>query len=262
MDSTRFPIVDALLAVDVGNTRIGMALWDHAGLREVRRVETHDPGGWRDALEAQLAALNGARTRGIAIASVSPTAARRFADLAAATWDVEPLMVRDDIPLPMSLAIDNPDEVGVDRVCAAAAAHDRLRTACAVASFGTAITVDFVSHDGRFLGGAILPGLDMSCAALHAGTAGLPRIQPQLPPASFGRTTRDAILSGVVYGAVGALREIVERFATDRNEWPTLVITGGNAPLIMHLADFVDAVVPDLCLIGVALAYRRAAATT
>jgi type III pantothenate kinase len=251
--------VDALLAVDVGNSRIGMGVWTAGNLRDVRRVETHEPRGWRDALEAELGTLNGAKTRGIVIGSVAPKSARQFADLAADIWDVEPLLVRDDIPLPMPLEIDNPDEVGVDRICAAAAAHERLKSACAVASFGTAMTVDFVSSAGHFLGGTILPGLDMGCAALHAGTAGLPRVTPELPAGPLGRNTRDAIIGGVVYGAVGALREIVERFATEHNEWPTLVITGGNAPLIMQLADFVDAVVPDLCLMGVALAYRRAA---
>ncbi|MEW6250539.1 MAG: type III pantothenate kinase, partial [Planctomycetota bacterium] len=172
---------------------------------------------------------------------------------------LSPVRIRDDVPLPMTLDIDNADEIGVDRVCSAAAAYERTRGACAVASFGTAITVDCVSEDGRFLGGAILPGLDMSFAALHAGAAQLPRVSPGKPAAVFGRNTHDAIVNGVVYGALGALREIVERYATALGEWPRLVITGGNAPLVAELADYVDAIVPDLCLMGVALAYRRAA---
>jgi type III pantothenate kinase len=147
----------------------------------------------------------------------------------------------------------------VDRVCSAAAAYERTGSACAVASFGSAITIDCVSDDGRFLGGAILPGLDLSFQALHIGTAVLPRVLPAAPTSPFGKNTHDAIVNGVAYGAVGALREIVERFATELGHWPPLVLTGGNAPLIASLADFVDAVVPDLCLIGIALAYRRAA---
>lgn len=128
-----------------------------------------------------------------------------------------------------------------------------------MASFGTAITVDCVSEEGHFLGGAILPGFDLSCQALHEGTAQLPRVSPTTPGAVFGKNTHDAIINGVAFGAAGALREIVERYATELREWPKLVITGGNAPLIAELVDFVDAVVPDLCLMGIALAYREAA---
>ena len=99
----------------------------------------------------------------------------------------------------------------------------------------------------------------MSCAALHSRTALLPHVHPEAPSnGPFGRNTHDAIVNGVVYGGVGALREIVERYATELREWPQLVITGGNAPLVKNLADFVDSVVPDLCLMGVALAYRKA----
>jgi type III pantothenate kinase len=127
-----------------------------------------------------------------------------------------------------------------------------------VASFGTAITIDCVSADGRFMGGAILPGLDMSFEALHEGTAALPQVEVETPGGAIGRNTHDAIVNGVVYGAVGALRELVERYATELGHWPQLVITGGNAGLVRQLADFVDSVVPDLCLMGVALAYRRA----
>ncbi|RMF84754.1 MAG: pantothenate kinase, partial [Planctomycetota bacterium] len=82
------------------------------------------------------------------------------------------------------------------------------------------------------------------------------------PTGVFGRNTHDAIVSGVAYGAVGALREVVERFATELHEWPQLVVTGGDAPMILKLADFIDAHLPDLVLMGVALAYRRAAGQT
>src|SRR5262249_52436581 len=148
---------DVLLAVDVGNTRIGLALGHGSQVHSLARVESHDPSRWRDALEQALQAASNARNRHIAIASVAPAPARQFPDPASDTSDVDPLIVGDDIPLPMPLHVDVPEQVGVDRVCSAAAAFDRLKTACAVASFGTAITVDFVSAAGHFLGGTILP---------------------------------------------------------------------------------------------------------
>ena len=253
-----FPVTDSLLVIDIGNTRTGLAIWDGDGLHDAHRVSTHEPGAWSTAFERTWSAMKGDR-RAVVIGSVHSDGAIRMQAMVEQTVDVNVLRVRDDLPLPMVLEIDNADEVGVDRVCAAAAAYERLKSACAVASFGTAITIDCVSSEGHFLGGTILPGLQCSCDALHDDTANLPRVQACQPQHVIGRNTHDAIVNGVVLGAAGALREIVERFADELREWPQLIITGGNAPLIAELADFVDAVVPDLCLMGIALAYRKAA---
>jgi type III pantothenate kinase len=252
---------DAVLAIDIGNTRIGLGVWDGDGLHDTRRVAVSRPDDWKPAIEQAWGTI-AQRKPAIVIGSVNPPGTVRMQELAEAVSGVSVLRVRDDLPLPMPLDLDNPSEVGVDRVCCAAAAYDRVGGACSVASFGTAITIDCVSPDGHFLGGAILPGFELCCDALHTRTAQLPRVSPRAPNTTFGKNTHDAILNGVVYGMLGALREIVERFATDLREWPHLVITGGNAPLIADLADFVDAVVPDLCLIGIALAHRKAAGQT
>lgn len=257
MDNVQEP-ADAVLAVDIGNTRIGLAIWNDDGLHDTRHISIAEPGTWREALEDVWAAAGATKKRAIVVGSVAPQAARRFSDLATEVCDSEPLHLRADVPLPLVLDVENPREVGVDRVCAAAAAFDRVQEACAVASFGTATTVDCVSVEGHFLGGAILPGLEISCAALHEHTARLPRVSLTAPLGVFGKNTHDAIVNGVVYAAVGALREIVERFATELRQWPKLVVTGGSAPLVVEAADFVDAYVPDLCLMGIALAYRKA----
>ena len=257
--STTLEAVDALVAVDVGNTRIGLAVWDDDGLHAADRITQDAPQHWRDALAAAWSQTRTAKRRAIVMSSVAPRRAREFADCALDVCGIEPLFVRRDVPMPMETKVDNEQEVGVDRVCAAAAAYERIQSACAVASFGTAITIDCVSREGVFLGGTILPGLQTSCDALQAHTARLPRVQVAAPASVFGRNTHDAIIAGVAFGAVGALREVVERFATELHEWPQLVVTGGDAPLVVGLADFIDAHLPDLVLMGVALAYRRAA---
>lgn len=253
-----FETADALLVADVGNTRIGLGVWDDDGLRAVQRLAGDEPAAWPDALRSAWGEIAGRGRRALVIGSVHPQRARAFADLAGQVCEHTALFVRDDLPLPMPLAIDSPQEVGVDRICSAAAAYERVQGPCAVASFGTATTIDCVSEDGRFLGGSILPGIDMQCVALSEFTAGLPRIVPSPPHDAFGRNTYEAINHGVLYGAVGALREIVERYASQLGLWPQLVVTGGSAPLVLPLIDFVDAHVPDLCLMGVALTYRRA----
>ncbi len=250
---------DALLAVDIGNTRIGLAVWDADGLHDASRVSRGDPTAWEEQFARAWEATRGITHRAVVLASVHPQTTPGVADALLRVTGQEALRIRDDVPLPMPLDIDDESEVGVDRVCAAAAAHERVGGACAVASFGTAITIDCVSAEGVYLGGTILPGLDMSCRALHEHTAQLPRVHPHAAAGPFGRNTLAAINSGVLYAAVGALREIVERFATTLNQWPPLLVTGGDANLIRSEADFIDAVVPDLCLMGVALAYRRAA---
>lgn len=253
------PAVDALLAIDIGNSRIGLGVWDEDGVHDVQRVAVAQPAAWSPALRRVWAATSAAERRAVVIGSVAPDQTRRLRPLIEEVCGVEPRCVRDDLPLPLPLEIDNPDEIGVDRVCSAAAAYEHIGGACAVASFGTATTIDCVSREGVFLGGTILPGLEMACDVLHDRTAQLPRVKPAEPRSPFGRNTAEAIIGGVSYAAVGALREIVERFATELCEWPHLVVTGGNAALVSQLADFVDAVVPDLCLMGIALAYRKAA---
>jgi type III pantothenate kinase len=253
------PPADVLLAIDIGNSRVGLGVWDSDGIHDVQRVAATCPQDWPAALEQAWAATAHGKRRAVVIGSVVPERTRQLRALVQQVCGVEALRVRDDLPLPMPLAVDNPQEVGVDRVCSAAAAYSRVGGACAVASFGTATTIDCVSQDGEFLGGAILPGLAMCCEALHRGTAQLPLVEVAEPRGPFGRNTREAVINGVVYAAVGSLREIVERFATELRQWPYLVVTGGYGGLVAKLADFVDAVVPDLCLMGIALAYRKAA---
>lgn len=255
----QFPAVDALLLIEIGNTRVGVGVWDAEGVQHVQRVAAVDSEAWEQAVSAAWAHVANQSRTAVVVGSVQPRLTRPICDWAEQISDHEACRVRDELPFPMPLLIDNADEVGVDRICAAAAAYEQIQDACAIASFGTAITIDCVDAEGRFLGGAILPGLRMSCEALHDHTAQLPEVEPIAPDDPFGRNTVSAIGGGVTIAAVGALREIVERYATALGRWPQLIVTGGDAGLIQGQADFVDRIVPDLGLMGLALTYRRAA---
>lgn len=247
----------SLLIVEIGNSHICVATSianqirtnERFGLDQSARVLEYATQAW--------AAMPDDRVKAVAGASVVPDAIAKLRDPISAALQSPLLQVGHELHRPMSLAVEQPERVGIDRVCSAAAAYDTLQRACVVASFGTAITIDCVNDEGVFMGGAILPGLNLQAKSLNDGTAALPLVKVEPTGAAFGDSTEQAIRNGILYGVVGALREIVERYATEMNAWPQLVVTGGQAELIKAECDFIDNVVPDLCLRGIALAYRK-----
>ena len=192
----------------------------------------------------------------IAACSVQPEYLAAL-ESAAAALDEKVLVVGRDLPLPIETNLSQPERIGTDRLCSAATAYHRIGGACVVADFGTAITIDCVNDDGVFLGGAILPGLRLSADALGRGTSALPAVKLERPGWVFGADTRQAIIGGIVTGARGALRELVESYATELGVWPEVILTGGDAELIGSDCDIVSAIVPDLCLLGVGLSARN-----
>ncbi|MGC9453799.1 MAG: type III pantothenate kinase [Phycisphaerae bacterium] len=253
--SRRIPNV---LACDVGNSAVRMAVVageEVSDLRTFRVGELDGLGGELRRLWSQMP-----QPKCIVAASVNPAALKAVEAAAVEALEQKVLVVGRDIPLPMDTDLDSPESVGTDRVCAAVAAFDRLGKACVVADFGTAVTIDCVSDQGVFLGGAILPGLKMQADAMHERTAALPHIQPAEPQNVFGKDTTDAMLNGMLAAVRGALRYLVESYATSLGHWPVVVCTGGDAELAtggMLDGGLVQAIVPDLTLRGVAMAYYR-----
>jgi type III pantothenate kinase len=199
--------------------------------------------------------------RKIVASSVNPAGLRALESaVSRAIGKEDVLVVGRDLPLPIETALKNPEKVGVDRLCAALAAFDQLGKACVVADFGTAITIDCVNDEGVFLGGAILPGLAMGASALQAGTAQLPAVELTNPDWVHGRDTREAIVGGLVFGARGAMREMIEMYATELGHWPLVIATGGDAALVcgdVVDSELVQAIVPDLVIRGIASAYYK-----
>ena len=252
------PEISSVLACDVGNTAVHFA--------HVKGGDVQPPCHMRIG---ELAALGNAlreawehipAPRKLVAASVNPAGLRA---LEAAAQDAihEPvLVIGRDLPLPMEADLPHPDKVGSDRLCAAVAAFDQLGVACVVADFGTAVTIDCVNDKGVFLGGAILPGLSAQLASLHEKTALLPEAELAEPTWVYGKDTRQAMIGGVVFGARGALRHLVEAYATELGHWPLVIVTGRDAALVVgDVADseIVQAIVPDLVIRGVAIAYYK-----
>ena len=247
----------AVVAIDVGNASIALGAWDQMMVRFSRRV----PTGARDRFFAELKTLctrfPGGRPQAVVVASVVPQALPWVREAATELANRETAVVGQSVPLPIPVAVREPQRVGVDRVCAAAAAFDRTAHACTVIDFGTAVTVDLVDDAGTFLGGAILPGAHLQASALARGTAALPEVDPAPPENPVGADTVEAICSGICHGIPGAVRAIVEQYATSLNHWPQVVATGGELELFLPQCDFIDSSVPDLTVLGVGLAYAK-----
>lgn len=245
-----------VLACDVGNSAVHFAHVKGDDVTSLRVVRVGELRG----LGPQLAELWGQipEPRRLVAASVNPAALKALEAAAAEAIGEPVLAVGRDLPLPLPTDLPDPTAVGVDRLCAAVAAYDRLGKACVVADFGTAVTVDCVNDEGVFLGGAILPGLSLAAESLHRNTAQLPRVELRSPQWVFGKDTEQAIVGGIVAGARGALRELVEAYATELGRWPLVILTGGDAELVCDHPDqseLVQAIVPDLAVRGTALAY-------
>jgi type III pantothenate kinase len=246
-----------LVVLDIGNTKTSAGLWLNGAVTAVQSCPTGDEEAFRQIWPAVLDAYGLEQDwPTVAIASVVPEATELVSGVMALISDIRPVVIGDTIACPLELDVEEVDRVGVDRVCAAAAAYERYQQACVVANVGTAVTVDVVSDDGKFLGGAILPGMALQAHALGESTAQLPTVLFERPESPIGRSTEQAICSGLYFGLIGAVRGLIEQYAEFLGRWPDAVATGGGAEILRD-ADFVDAVIPNMCLVGVGLAWQK-----
>ncbi len=257
-----------LLAIDVGNSNITLGLVEDGRVAGTRRAVT-PPRATVDEAELllrELLDLDGLRLEDVdrvVLASVVPQVGRAIASAVARRG--LPLLeaTADNVPIPVR--VDQPSEVGADRLVNALAAGRRYGTPAMVLDFGTATTVDVVARDGAFIGGAIAPGIELGLEALSARTARLPRVEPLRPEHAIGRDTVSAIRSGAVYGTIGLARELLDRIRAELladapGSRVAVVLTGGvsQLPWIDELPG-VDAIDPDLTLSGLAILAAEAA---
>jgi type III pantothenate kinase len=253
-----------IIAVDIGNTNIDIGLF----LEGKEEFTKSIPGLSRAKLTNCLksawekiplieSSKENKRNGVIVVSSVKPVWTKVIKEIAQKSLDEEILIIGKDIPLPMQLWVDEPDMIGTDRVISAAAAYDVVGDAVVVADFGTAITIDLVDQNGIFLGGVICPGFEISAKALRDYTAQLPNIKITKPKAPYGKNTVDAINCGLYYSIVGALQEVIRRYAEEFGKWPQTIITGSGAKVIASDCEFIDNYVPNLVVKGIVLAYKK-----
>lgn len=250
-----------LLAVDVGNTQTHFGAFDGPTLVESWRYATVR-SSTADELGATLRNLMELRGLGLAdldgsiVSSTVPQLQPEWAAVGARYLRHETLVVGPGIRTGMALRYDNPREIGADRLVNAVAAYDRVRSCCIVVDFGTAITYDCVSAGGDYLGGIIAPGVEVSLEALSNRAARLPKIDLIPPRELIGKSTVEAIRSGVIYGTAGAVDAIVHRLSDELGD-PAVLATGGLANTIAPFTETIDEVDELLTLTGLRLLHER-----
>jgi len=250
-----------LLAVDVGNTQTHLGAFDGERLVEHWRFQTR-AGATGDELAERIAgmlALSGvgfADLRSVCVSSVVPPLGAQYEQLSERYTDADCLCIGPGVKTGMPIRIDNPLEVGADRLVNAVAAYDRFKSACVVVDFGTGINFDAVSAAGEYLGGAIAPGLEISLTALVERAARIGRIELEEPETAIGRSSRAAIQSGVVFGFAGLIDGVVRRIEEEMGE-VELLATGGLASTIVPFTETIEAVDEMLTLKGLRLIHER-----
>jgi type III pantothenate kinase len=259
---SRGPARSVLLAIDVGNSNVTIGLYEGEELTASWRLATRTE--WTaDEVGVHLVTL--LRLRGhdpgvvtaVVVASVVPSLNPAFAEGCRRYLDREPLMVGPGTRTGVRITYDNPKDVGADRIANALAAFRRHGGPAIVIDFGTAVTYDAIDAEGRYLGGAIAPGIQVSVDALVAHTARLPRVEALAPPEVIGRSTVTAIQSGLIWGVVGQVEGMVRRFSAELGGTPRVIATGGHAELVAGLTDAIDTVEPTLTLEGLRLIHLQ-----
>lgn len=251
-----------LLVIDAGNTNIVFAVHDGTEWRGSWRLATSaqrtsdEYGVWLEALLARAGIKPGQINRAV-IGTVVPAALYHLRRLCRDWFDAEPLVARAALDWGFDIRVDNPEEVGADRLLNALAAHNHYGGPLVVVDFGTATTFDVVDGGGAYLGGVISPGINLSIEALHLAAARLPRISIGRPQAVIGRSTVPAMRSGIYWGYVGLIEGLLARIEGEYGAPLKAIATGGLAPLFAEGTTKFTAIDLDLTLDGLRLLSLR-----
>ncbi len=249
-----------LLAVDIGNTHVTLGVFENEKLHATWDIAT---AIHRTTDEYAVFLLNLLREHSldkgnidkVSMCSVVPPMTTIFEELCQRYFGISPLVVRAGVKTGVRVRMENPSEVGADRIVAAAAAHHLYGGPIIIADIGTAATFDTVSREGDYLGGAIAPGMGIAAEALFMRTAQLRRVELVRPKHAIGTSTVTAMQSGLVFGYVGLVEGIISRIQQELGEKAQVVATGGSAEFLAKETPSINIVNPDLTIIGLRLIY-------
>ena len=252
-----------LFCIDIGNTNMVLGVIHNGRVLDHWRVRTE-----KEITADEMRVLVGnlfatsridlGQITDIIVSCVVPPLLKEVEDFSSRYFNVRPMIIGPKLETGMPIIFDNPKEVGADRIVNAVAAYEKYRSGLIVVDFGTATTFDCVSKDGAFLGGAIVPGIVISCEALFQKASKLPRVEIFAKPKTvIAKDTISSMNSGLVFGYVGLVDGLVRRIIDEVQVKPKVIATGGLAVLIASMSDTIDEVSPDLTIDGLRIIFER-----
>ena len=252
-----------LFCMDIGNTNIVLGVTEGDLIRHHWRIRT-EKETTADELGILVGTLfqwNGIRFQDIRhtiVSCVVPPLINTVEEFSRRYFDVKPVIVGPGIKTGMPIKYDNPREVGADRIVNAVAAYDRYRTSMVVVDFGTATTFDVISKEGAYMGGAIAPGVIISCEALFQEASKLPRVEIfSKPKTVIAKDTVSSMNAGIIFGYAGLVDGIVNRIRKESGDTSMVIATGGLAPLIAEVSETIHHVEEFLTLQGLIILFNR-----
>jgi type III pantothenate kinase len=251
-----------LLAVDIGNTNIVFGLYQGQELAHTFRVSTdrartEDEYGVLLRALFSLHSLESSGVRACIIASVVPPLTNVLTQAIRTAFAREPLVVGPGLKTGMPVLYENPHEVGADRIVNGVAAYERVKQGVIVVDFGTATTFDCITPKGEYLGGVIVPGIQVALDGLLGRAAKLKPIEIAEPPRVLGRNTTHALQSGVIHGNAAMADGLIERLEADLGFNCAIIATGGLAPLVARHTKKIRDIDPNLTLEGLRIIHER-----
>ncbi|MGH8791678.1 MAG: type III pantothenate kinase [Stackebrandtia sp.] len=250
-----------LLCVDIGNTNTVLATFEDEDLVHDWRIKT-DPRATADEMALTFRGLldgDNVQVTGICVSSTVPQALRELRVMLGRYYpEVPTVLVAPGVRTGVQLAIDNPREVGADRIVNTHAAFQMYGGPAVIVDFGTSTNIDVVSARGEFLGGAFAPGIEISIDALASRAAQLQKVEAVKPRSVIGKNTVECLQSGIIYGFAGQIDGLVGRIVDELSEPVRAVVaTGGLAPVVIGECSTVTCHEPMLTLIGLRMIYER-----
>ena len=249
-------------AVDIGNTQTVIGLHDgNAWLAQWRmatnKAETSDELASKINSFFILDGLDSYLITDVAIASVVPPLTEQWHGVARRFTSIEPLILDSEVDTGLTIKYPNPSEIGADRLADAVAALHHYGAPVIVVDFGTATNIEVIDKDGAFVGGIIAPGLLTSAEALFSAASRLTRMDIEVPPAVIGRSTREAVQSGLTYGEIDRIDGLVRRVFEELGYVATVVATGGLSSRVVGLSKTIQIANDNITIEGLRLIYER-----
>jgi len=252
-----------ILVLDIGNTNTVIGVFDKGDLRYEWRIQTdrhktEDEFGMLIKSLFDHKGITLAAIRGIIISSVVPAIMQALEKMCHIYFHLTPMVVgKEDVDTCIDIQYPQPKEIGADRIVNAVGAIALYQEPLIIIDFGTATTFCYVDENKAYQGGIIAPGIKISMDALYSHASKLPKIEIEQPEYVVGRSTTEAMQSGVYYGYVGQVDGIVTRMQQTMIEQPTVIATGGLAPLIARGSETIHYIETHLTLYGLYIIYEK-----